>query len=194
MWRSIAVGVVLAGMLAGCSLGSGSGSSGGATGSALEGMSLVAQQSPNLGGAKRHWTTTQRLSLNCGTQPSAGDASGTATLCDAVAYYSHHVPTKPCIVRGVIVKYRRVLISGKVNGHRVQLAMGLVCNPPPKLSRAVQAIYSAAFPPLTGAVIGRVVVSGGVQFPHHKKPLPATNTSFAFVAIPATGKMLVPQL
>jgi hypothetical protein len=40
-------------------------------------------------------------------------------------------------------------------------------------------------------VAGQVVVSGGVQFPHHKKPLPATNTPFWFVAIPATGRMLV---
>jgi hypothetical protein len=45
-----------------------------------------------------------------------------------------------------------------------------------------------------GTVVGRVVVSGGVMFPHHKKPLPATNTSFTFVAIPATGNMLVRHL
>jgi hypothetical protein len=43
-------------------------------------------------------------------------------------------------------------------------------------------------------VDGRVVVRGGVQFPHHKKPRPATNTPFTFVAVPATGKMLIRHL
>jgi hypothetical protein len=46
----------------------------------------------------------------------------------------------------------------------------------------------------TGTVAGRVVVSGGVQFPDHKKPAPATNTPFTFVAIPASGPMIVRHL
>jgi hypothetical protein len=62
-----------------------------------------------------------------------------------VAYYSHHVPTQPWTVRGVIVKDTRVVITGSVDGHPVHLAMGLVCNPPPALSRAVQTVYVAAF-------------------------------------------------
>lgn len=41
---------------------------------------------------------------------------------------------------------------------------------------------------------GRVVVKGGVQFPHRKKPPPATNTPFTFVAIPASGPMIVLHL
>jgi hypothetical protein len=43
------------------------------------------------------------------------------------------------------VKYRRVEVTGSLNRHPVHLAMGLVCNPPPRLSRAVQTIYVAAF-------------------------------------------------
>jgi hypothetical protein len=42
-----------------------------------------------------------------------------------------------------------------------------------------------------GTVDGRVVVRGGVQFPHAKKPRPATNTPFTFVAVPASGRMIV---
>lgn len=42
-----------------------------------------------------------------------------------------------------------------------------------------------------GTVHGRVVVRGGVQFPHAKKPRPATNTPLTFVAVPASGKMIV---
>jgi hypothetical protein len=42
-----------------------------------------------------------------------------------------------------------------------------------------------------GTVDGRVVVRGGVQFPHAKKPRPATNTPFTFVAVPASGTMVV---
>ena len=42
-----------------------------------------------------------------------------------------------------------------------------------------------------GTVQGRVVVRGGVQFPHAKKPRPATNTPLTFVAVPASGKMIV---
>jgi hypothetical protein len=45
-----------------------------------------------------------------------------------------------------------------------------------------------------GTVAGRVVVLGGVQFPHHKKPLPATNTPFTFVAVLGTGQMTVRHL
>ena len=45
-----------------------------------------------------------------------------------------------------------------------------------------------------GTVDGRVVVQGGVQFPHHKKPRPATNTPFTFVAVPASGRMVVRHL
>jgi hypothetical protein len=46
----------------------------------------------------------------------------------------------------------------------------------------------------SGTVSGRVVVKGGVQFPHRKKPPPATNTRFTFVAIPATGPTIVRHL
>lgn len=46
----------------------------------------------------------------------------------------------------------------------------------------------------TGTVAGRVVVRGGVQFPHREKPPPATNTRFTFVAIPATGPGIVRRL
>jgi hypothetical protein len=45
-----------------------------------------------------------------------------------------------------------------------------------------------------GTVDGRVVVLGGVEFPHAKKPLPATNTPFTFVAVPASGTMVVRHL
>jgi hypothetical protein len=48
--------------------------------------------------------------------------------------------------------------------------------------------------PLSGAVVGQVVVSGGVQFPHHKKTRPAANTPLAFVAIPVTGRMVVKRV
>jgi hypothetical protein len=115
----------------------------GATTSAF-GLTLTAQQSPAAAGAK--WTTTRRISLTCGTVPatSSPSASGRA-LCNAVAYYSHHVPTRPCVAHGVIVKYTRVVITGSIEGHRVHLAMGLVCNPRPALGRAVQTIYVAAF-------------------------------------------------
>ena len=52
-----------------------------------------------------------------------------------------------------------------------------------------------AYPlPKTGTVAGRVVVKGGVQFPGGKKPPPATNTRFTFVAIPASGPMVVRHL
>jgi len=47
---------------------------------------------------------------------------------------------------------------------------------------------------LAGTVAGRVVVKGGVQFPRRKKPPPATNTRFTFVAIPASGPMIVRHL
>jgi hypothetical protein len=108
------------------------------------GLTLTAQQSPALAGAK--WTTTRHISLTCGTLPatSSPSASGRA-LCNAVAYYSRHVPTRPCIGHGVIVKYTRVVIRGSLDGHRVHLAMGLVCNPRPALGRAVRTIYVAAF-------------------------------------------------
>ena len=110
------------------------------------GLTLTAQQSPALPGAKREWTTTRRISLTCGTVAATGppSASGRA-LCNAVVYYSHHVPTRPCVVHGVIVRYTRVVITGSVDGHPVHLAMGLVCNPRPALGRAVQTIYVAAF-------------------------------------------------
>jgi hypothetical protein len=52
-----------------------------------------------------------------------------------------------------------------------------------------------AYPlPKTGTVGGRVFVKGGVQFPRRKKPPPATNTRFTFVAIPASGPMIVRHL
>jgi hypothetical protein len=148
MWRSILLGLGLSGVLAGCSLGGGSGAaSSGSTPSGSTpttvGLSLVAQESPALG-ATRRWTTTRRISLTCSVAAASGSQSGQA-LCDAVAYYAHHVPTQPCIVRGVIVKYRRVEITGSLDGQPVHLAMGLVCNPAPRLSRAVQTIYLAAF-------------------------------------------------
>jgi hypothetical protein len=110
-------------------------------------MSLVAQESPALEGGKRHWMTTRRIALTCGNRTLAtgpGSASR-RELCDAVAYYSQHVPTQPCIVRGVIVKYRRAEITGPLNGRPVHLVMGLVCNPSPKLSQAVRALYVASF-------------------------------------------------
>jgi hypothetical protein len=166
MWRSVLLGVVLVGVLAGCSVGGGSrAGSGGfnaerSTPTAV-GLSLVAQESPAQG-AKRRWTTTRRVSLTCSTRPSAtssGSQSG-RRLCDALAYYSHHVPTQPCIVRGVIVKYRRVEIRGSLYGHPVHLAMGLVCNPAPRLSRAVQTIYLAAFPTSELVVSVRRFVNG----------------------------------
>jgi hypothetical protein len=54
---------------------------------------------------------------------------------------------------------------------------------------------STTYPlPKTGTVAGRVVVKGGVQFPHRKKPPPATDTRFTFVAIPASGPMIVRHL
>jgi hypothetical protein len=110
------------------------------------GLTLTAQQSPAPPGAKP-WTTTRRISLTCGTDPdtSLPSGSGSRALCNAVAYYSQHVPTRPCVVHGVIVKYTRVVIKGSVDGRPVHLAMGLVCNPRPALGRAVQTIYVAAF-------------------------------------------------
>lgn len=48
--------------------------------------------------------------------------------------------------------------------------------------------------PISGTVAGQVVASGGIQFPLHKKPRPATNTPLTFVAIPATGRMVVKHL
>jgi hypothetical protein len=109
-------------------------------------VTLTAQQSPVLPGMKRHWTTTRRLSVTCGARPSVtGSASAPGrALCDAVAYYSRHVP-KRCVVIGPIVNHRRVLIAGTVGGRRVRLVMGTVCNPSPALSRAVQTIYTSAF-------------------------------------------------
>jgi hypothetical protein len=118
----------------------------GSTTSALA-VTLTAQQSPALPGLKRDWTTTRRISVRCGTQPSVTgsiSASGQA-LCNAVTYYSHHVPTKRCIVIGPILNHRRVLITGTLGGERVHVVMGVVCNPPPALSRAAQTIYVAAF-------------------------------------------------
>jgi hypothetical protein len=107
----------------------------------------VAQESPAIEGGNSPWATRRRISLTCGPRSSAtGSASQSErALCRAVAYFSHHVPTQPCIVRGVIPKYRRVEITGSLNGHPVHLAMGVVCNPPPMLSSAVQKIYVAAF-------------------------------------------------
>lgn len=46
----------------------------------------------------------------------------------------------------------------------------------------------------TGTVAGRVVLSGGVQFPGTTKTLPATNTPFTFVAVPATGRMIARRI
>jgi hypothetical protein len=145
MWRTVPLILGLIGVLAGCSLGLGSASSGGHARSALERLSLVAQESPNLGGAKRQWTTTRKLRLSCNIRRFAGHLSGTTALCDAVAYYSQHVPTQPCILRGGIGTFRRVLLSGKVNGRPVHLAMGEVCNPEPALDHAVQTVYRTAF-------------------------------------------------
>jgi hypothetical protein len=114
-------------------------------------ITLTAQESPNLPRLKRHWTTTRRILLTCGTRPSAtGSAASSASgraLCNAVAYYSRHAPTQRCLVIGPIVNYRRVVITGLLDGHPLHLTMGLVCNPPPALSRAVQTIYVAAFNP-----------------------------------------------
>jgi hypothetical protein len=151
MWRSVLLGVVMAGVLAGCSLGGASGAASGGstpgTSTPAVGLSLVAQESPVIEGGNGPWTTTRSISLTCGPRSSAtGSASQSErALCHAVAYYPHHVPTQPCVVRGVILKYRRVEITGSLNGHPVHLAMGVVCNPPPKLSRAGQTIYVAAF-------------------------------------------------
>jgi hypothetical protein len=46
----------------------------------------------------------------------------------------------------------------------------------------------------TGTIAGRIVVSGGVQFPGVKGPFPAMNTPFTFVAAPATGAVVVRRL
>jgi hypothetical protein len=76
------------------------------------GIALTAQQSPALSGAK--WTTTRLVSVTCHTRGSGASSASPSdrALCNAVTYYSHHVPTRPCIGHGVIVKYTRVVITG----------------------------------------------------------------------------------
>lgn len=112
------------------------------------GLTLTAQRSPAAQGAKRHWTPTRRISLTCGARPAVtGSHTSGRALCDAVAYYSRHFPPPPHVppCAPVIMNYRRVVISGSLDGRPVRLALGLVCNPPLALSRAVQTIYLAAF-------------------------------------------------
>lgn len=109
------------------------------------GLTLTAQRSPAIAGAK--WTTTRRLSLTCGTVSATNSPSPSGrALCNAVAYYSHHVPHR-CVAHGVIVKYTRVVIRGSLDGHRLHLALAMdhVCDPPPALARAVRTISVAAF-------------------------------------------------
>jgi hypothetical protein len=109
-------------------------------------VTLTAQQSPALPALKRHWTTTRRLSVTCARpQVVTGSATGSRrALCSAVAYYARH-PPKRCVVIGPIVNHHRVLIAGIVGGHKVRLVMGMVCNPPPMLSQAVDTIYTSVF-------------------------------------------------
>jgi hypothetical protein len=111
-------------------------------------INLVAQESPNTGVvADLRWKATRHLSLTCGATPAAAGSTPAEAraVCHAVAYYSHHVPTRPCVPIGPIPQYRRVLITGSLDGQPLHLAMGLVCNPPPALGHATDAIYSAAF-------------------------------------------------
>jgi hypothetical protein len=120
----------------------------GSSAQAVVRFSLLAQQSPVFEGTTRHWKTTRRVSLACDSRPpEKGAVSGSdQALCDAVAYYSRHVPARRCFVRGLIpLRYDRVVIAGSLNGRPVHLTMGAICNPRPALSRAVQAIYVAAF-------------------------------------------------
>ena len=108
---------------------------------------LLAQEAPNQVGTPGVWTTTRHLSVSCRPHPGVGrSSSGSArSLCKALAYYASHRPTKRCTVIGPLAKYRRVVISGQLNGRSVQFDMGIVCNPPPALAHAVQTIYVAAF-------------------------------------------------
>lgn len=99
-------------------------------------ITLLAQEQGMYGA----WTTKRRLSVSCAARPSV--------LCQALRYYASHRPTPPCIVHGGIGRSTRVVISGQLGGRSVTLKMGVVCNPPPALSHAVQAIYLTAFRPV----------------------------------------------
>lgn len=99
-------------------------------------ITLLAQER----GAYGTWTTRRHVSVPCQARPG---------LCEALRYYARHRPTRPCIVHSSLGRPTRVLISGELGGRSVNLKMGVVCNPPPALSHAVQAIYLTAFKSVT---------------------------------------------
>ena len=105
-------------------------------------ITLLAQEV----GAHGAWATTHHLSISCQARPSAAKPS--RSLCAALHYYTRHRPFKPCIVHGGLI-VTRVVISVTLSGHSANLRMSPVCNPPPALADAVQAIYLAAFKSVT---------------------------------------------
>jgi hypothetical protein len=117
------------------------GHSGSETKRAAPRITLLAQAQGRYGA----WKTTRHISVACRAQPSVRRPGG--SLCEAIRYYARHLPTRPCLVHGVTVT--RVVISGRVGGRSTKLRIGPVCNPPPGLAHAVQAIYRAAFKPAT---------------------------------------------
>lgn len=104
-------------------------------------ITLLAQAQGRYGA----WKTKRHISVACQARPSARKPA--RSLCEAIRYYASHRPTRPCLVHGVTVT--RVVITGRFGGRSTRLRMGPVCNPPPALAQAVQAIYLAAFKSVT---------------------------------------------
>jgi hypothetical protein len=126
MWRSAALGIVLAGLLAGC------GVFGGGSRDTL--MFTAQRTTVRNGDQPRHWKTVGTRTIRCnGAHPATGDHT---TLlrdpCAAVAFLAGLHENLACFPSGSVIgptgTMFRVLVDGVVNDTNVEVMVAGSCN------------------------------------------------------------------